>query len=129
MFLSQLLLLFNFCHCCKADNPLVEAKGVGTEAVVTTTCNNPKCPQKTTIWHSQPRMPGRKTPAGNFLLCMAVLLGGGSYTKLRQIFLHMGLGCISHNTYFHYQRVSTVYAKQTYLSSTLWLHFSLNPFQ
>ncbi|CAB4018454.1 Hypothetical predicted protein, partial [Paramuricea clavata] len=59
VFLSQLLLLFNFCHCCKADNPLVEAK---------------------------------------------VLLGGGSYTKLWQIFLHMGLGCISHNTYFHYQR-------------------------
>ena len=129
VFLSQLLLLFNFCHCCKADNPLVEVKSVGTEAVVTSTCNNPKCTQKTTIWHSQPRMPGHKTPAGNFLLCMAVLLGGGSYTKLRQIFLHMGLGCISHNTYFHYQRVSTVYAKQTYLSSTLWLHFSLNPFQ
>ncbi|CAB4026779.1 PREDICTED: uncharacterized protein LOC107331715 isoform X3 [Paramuricea clavata] len=115
VFLSQLLLLFNFCHCCKTDNPLVEAKGVGTEAVVTTTCNNPKCPQKTTIWHSQPRMPGRKTPAGNFLLCMAVLLGGGSYTKLRQIFLHMGLGCISHNTYFHYQR--------TVLFPTIYLHW------
>ena len=47
VFLSQLLLLFNFCHSCKADNPLVKAKAIGTEVVVTTICNNPKCPQRT----------------------------------------------------------------------------------
>ena len=107
VFLSQLLLLFNFCHSCKADNLLVKAKAIGTEAVVTTICNNPKCPQRTMVWHSQPRMPGRKVAAGNFLLCMAVLFAGGSYTKLRQIFQHMGVGCVSHKTYFLYQRVST----------------------
>ncbi len=107
VFLSQLLLLFDFCrHSCKADNAEVEAKAVGTEAVITTRCNNPKCTQKSRVWHSQPNMPGRKTPAGNFLLCMAILVGGGSYTKVQQIFGHMGLGCVSHNTYFRYQRVS-----------------------
>ena len=108
VFLSQLLLLFSFCHTCKADNPIVEAKDIGTEAVVTTTCHNPRCTQKTAVWHSQPKIPGQRVSAGNFLLCMAVLLGGGSYTKVRQIFKHMGLGCVSHNTYFRYQRVSVI---------------------
>ena len=36
-------------------------------------------------------MPGTKILAGNFLISMAVLFGGGSFTKVRQI-LHMGLG-------------------------------------
>ena len=35
VFLSQLLLLFRFCHFCKAENPLVETRQVGTMAVVT----------------------------------------------------------------------------------------------
>ena len=39
------------------------------------------------------------------LLCMSVLLGGGSISKVRQIFLHMVLGCVSLNTYFRYQKV------------------------
>ena len=91
VFLSQLLLLFQFCHSCKADNPLVETKAIGSNGVVTTKCNNPKCTQKIRIWHSQPLMPGRKKArAGNFMMCMATLLGGGSFTKVRQIFLHMG---------------------------------------
>ncbi|XP_044164858.1 glutamic acid-rich protein-like [Acropora millepora] len=34
VFLSQLFLLFKFCHVCKADNPMVEASELGTEAVV-----------------------------------------------------------------------------------------------
>ena len=105
VFLSQLLLLFSFCHSCKTDNPLVETREVGTKAVVTTICSNPKCPKKITTWHSQPMMPGTKISAGNFLLCMAVLLAGSSISKARQVFLHMGLGCVSLNTYFRYQRV------------------------
>jgi hypothetical protein len=72
----------------------------------TAACHNPNCPQKTTTWYSQPLTPGRtKARAGNFPLCMAVLLGGGSFTKIRQIFAHMGLGCVSHTTYFRYQKV------------------------
>jgi len=84
----------------------LEARQVGTEAVVTTTCSNPKCPKQVSMWHSQPVMPGTGIPAANFLLCMAILLAGGSAKKVLQIFMHMGLGCVSLNTYFKYQRVS-----------------------
>ena len=98
VFLSQLLLLFNFCHSRKADNPLVETRAVGTKAVVTTICSNPKCTQKITTWHSQPPMSATKSSSGNFLLRMAVLLGGSSISKVRQLFLHMDLGCVSLNT-------------------------------
>ncbi|KAK3745185.1 hypothetical protein QZH41_008383, partial [Actinostola sp. cb2023] len=104
VFLSKLLLLFHFCHVCKDDNPLVEISQVGTGVVVTTTCNNEKCPKKKNVWHSQPTIPGWDVPAGNFLLCMAVLLVGGSATKVFQMFSHMGLGCVSLNTFFKHQR-------------------------
>ncbi|XP_068697440.1 uncharacterized protein [Montipora foliosa] len=102
VFLSQLLLLFQFCHTCKADNPTVETSEIGTEAVVRTTCNNPKC-QKQNTWYSQPLMPGYRIPAGNFLLCLCILLTGGSATKVFQMFNHMGLGCVSLTTFFNYQ--------------------------
>ena len=88
---------------CKADNPMVEASEFGTEAVVKTTCS--VCKKKNT-WHSQPTMPRSGIPAGNFLLCMAILVAGGSASKVLQIFSHMGLGCVSLNTFFKYQRVS-----------------------
>jgi len=65
---SQLLLLFGFCHSYKTGNPKVDVDQVGTEAVVTSTCLNPKCPNPKSTWHSQPTMPGTKLPAGNFLL-------------------------------------------------------------
>ena len=105
-FLSHLL-LFRFCNSCKADNPFVETKAVGSKAVVTTTCSNPTCPQKTTTWHSQPFVSGTKITAGNLLLCISILLGGGLISKVCKIFLHMGLGCVSLNNYFRYQKVST----------------------
>ena len=108
VFLSQLLLLFKFCHVCKTENPEVEAKQVRTEAVVTTSCSNPKCPKQENIWHSQPTMPNSQIPAGNFLLCMSILLAGSSATKVFQVFKHVGLCCVSLNTYFNYQRVSTI---------------------
>jgi len=107
VFLSQLLLLFQFCHVCKAENPELVAKQVGTEAVITTNCFNPKCPKKVNTWHSQPAMPNSQIPAGNFLLFMAVLLAGGSVTKVFQIFKHMGLCCVSLKTFFKYQQVSS----------------------
>ena len=80
---------------------MVEVDQVGTEAVVTSTCSNPKCPSPKSTWHSQPTMPGTKLPAGNFLLCMVILVAGASAST------HMGLGCISLNTFFKYQRVSS----------------------
>ena len=111
VFLSKLLLLFQICHICRADHPLVETREVGTMAVVTSRCQNPKCPKKENVWYSQPYMPGTKTPAGNFLLCFAILLSGGSASKVFQIFQHMGLACISLCTFFHHQRVSNSKAK------------------
>ena len=103
VFLSNLPLPFKFCHVCKADNPLVVANGVGTEAVVKTTCT--KC-KKENMWHSQPTMPESSTPVGNFSPCMAILLAGGLASKVLQIFSHTGLGCVSLNTFFKSQRVS-----------------------
>ena len=64
-FLSHLLLLFKFCHICKADNPTVETTEIGTEAVVKTTCNNPQC-QKEYTWYSQPLIPGYRIPQATF---------------------------------------------------------------
>ena len=112
VFLSKLLLLFKFCHICKADNPLVEAHRVGTEAVVKTTCSTCK---KENVWHSQPTMPESSIPAGNSLLCMAILLAGGSASKVLQIFSHMGLGCVSLSTFFKYLRVSIPIKQQLLL--------------
>ena len=43
---------------------------------------------------------------GNFLLCMGILLCGGSATKVFTMFKHMGLRCISFNTFIYHQRVS-----------------------
>ena len=106
VFFSKLLLLFQFCHACKADKPLIESREVGTMVVVTARCQNPKCPEKEKVWYSQPYMPGTKIPAGNFLLCFAILLAGGSASKVIQIFNHMGLACISLSTFFQHQRVS-----------------------
>ena len=100
VFLSQLLLLFKFCHVCKADNPLIEAGGIGTEAVIKTTCSKEK------TWYSQPLILGTQMPAGNFLLCLSILLVGGSAMKVFQMFSHMGLGHISLKTFFKCQRVS-----------------------
>jgi len=82
---------------------MVEASTFGTEAVVKATCHVCK---KEDTWHRQPTMPGSGIPAGNFLLFMAILVAGGSASKVLQIFSHMGLGCVSLNTFFKCQRVS-----------------------
>lgn len=109
VFLSKLLLLFQFCHICRSDmKPTVTATQNGTEVVIKTACNNPNCGKDNT-WNSQPLVPGTRTAAGNFLLCMATLFAGGSFTKVKQIFQHMGLSCISLNTFFTHQRVSPIF--------------------
>ncbi|KAJ7377700.1 hypothetical protein OS493_027262 [Desmophyllum pertusum] len=48
-------------------------------------------------------MPSTQIAAGNFLLCLSILLAGGSASKILQIFSHMGLGCITWHTFFRYQ--------------------------
>ncbi|XP_028414075.1 uncharacterized protein LOC114537143 [Dendronephthya gigantea] len=103
VFFTQLLALFNFCHTCKHDNPLVEVQENGTMAETTSTCANPKC-GKTNKWFSQPNMPGTKIAAWNFLLSFSILVGGTSATKVLRVFRHMGLKCISLSTFFKHQR-------------------------
>ncbi|XP_031555223.1 uncharacterized protein LOC116292113 [Actinia tenebrosa] len=107
VFWSQLLLLFRFCHTCKADGPLIEAKQVGTMVVVTSTCGNKNCHSRVVVWKSQPNMTGTKIPAGNFLLSFAILLSGASASKTIQMFKHMGLCCFSLATFFKHQNLST----------------------
>ena len=96
VFLSQLLLLFNFCHVCKTDNPSIEERQIGTKAVVTSTCHNPKCPKQVNTSHSQPNMPNSGIAAGNFLLCMAVLLAAWRlcYESLPDILTHGSWLCV-----------------------------------
>ena len=53
-------------------------------------------------------MPGTKIPAGNFLLCMAILLSGSSASKVLQLFQHMRVACFSLKTFFRHQRVSYI---------------------
>ena len=43
VFLSQLLLLFNICPSCKADNSLVETTETSTMVTVHTHCDDPEC--------------------------------------------------------------------------------------
>ena len=102
-FLSQLLLLFQFCHFCKTDNPAVEVTESGTNVTINVKCN------KESTWHSQPFLPGSFIHAGNFLLPFAVILAGGSATKMINTCKHMGLRCISLKTFFKHQRVSVMF--------------------
>ena len=83
----------------------MKAEQCGTAMVIKTICTNSKC-RKEFVWSSQPFIPGTKILAGNFLMCMAVLCAGGSFTKVRQMFLHMGLACVSLRTFFRHQQVS-----------------------
>lgn len=106
VFLSQLLQLFQVCATCKIPGVLVEVKEFGTMVQVETTCSNERCPQKNNIWKSQPVMPGTLISAGNLLLSFAILVAGGTASKVIRIFEHMGLGCISLATFFRHQRVS-----------------------
>ena len=109
VFLSQLLLLFRVCPVCKADGLLTEHRVIGTMVEIASFCANPKCQKRENIWRSQPEMPGTKIAAGNFLLSFAILVGGASATKVRTVFNHMGLACISLQTYYAHQRVMIYY--------------------
>ena len=88
---------------------MLETKKIGTMAEVRILCANPKCQKRENVWRSQPQMEGTRIPAGNLLLSFAILLAGGTATKVLRIFDHMGLACISLKTFFKHQRVSSVF--------------------
>ena len=110
------MLLFQFSIFCKADKPTVTAKENGTEIVVTKFVA--KC-RKELGWNSQPETPGVYMAAGNFLFCLAVLFAGSSIAKVRQVFKHMGLTCVSTNTYYIHQKVQCVHNSYRYTVSSV----------
>ena len=69
VFLSKLLLLFQFCHLCFFSKPKLSVSQTGTLLTVESFCRN--CSQ-TKVWKSQLDLLG-KFPAGNLLLSFAVL--------------------------------------------------------
>ena len=105
VFVSQLMLLFQFCPACKSDNILVEMSQCETMVVMYLDCGNSTCIQKQSVWYSQPYTEETKIPAGNVLLSMAILVAGGSASKVLKVFSHMGMACISLATSFKHQRV------------------------
>ena len=106
VFLTHLLLLFGFCHSCKAGNPQVDAHEVGTQVVVTTTCSNPKCPNQ--------KAPGK---ANRFCqdqsYQLVIFSSAGSASKVFRILSLMGPDCLSMNTFLRYQRVSILHTNNS----------------
>ena len=78
VFLSKLLLLFQFCHLCFFAKPKVAVTQTGTMLTIVSECSN--CGE-TYTWRSQPDLLG-KFPAGNLLLSFAVLCAGASLRKV-----------------------------------------------
>lgn len=101
MFLSRLLLLFQFCHLCFFPKPkAVAVTQTGTMLTIESECSN--CGEMHT-WKSQPDLLGR-FPAGNLLLSFAVLCAGASIRKVLLVFQHMGMLVYHEPTYYYHQR-------------------------
>ena len=100
VFLSKLLLLFQFCHLCFFAKPKVVVTQTGTMLTIVSECS--KCGE-TYTWKSQPDLLGR-FPAGNLLLSFAVLCAGASVRKVLLVFQHMGLLVYHEPTYYYHQR-------------------------
>ena len=101
VFYSHLLALFSlYCFNCKEDNPSVKMKCNGTMVTVYQDCKN--CGPKGFPWRSQPLVLG-KYPAGNILLSFAILVAGGSVSKVLLVCRHMGLAVFSVPTFLKNQ--------------------------
>jgi hypothetical protein len=108
VFLSQLLLLFQFCRRCKSEDVLVETRENGTMITVEMHCGNPECVEKEFVWQSQPKIDGLRTGAGNLLLSFAILMAGASASKVLRVLSHMGVACFSLRQFFRHQKVSII---------------------
>ena len=98
VFLSKLLLLFQFCHMCIFSHTKVSIKQIGTMLTVETQCS--QC-GKSYTWRSQPDLLG-KFPAGNLLLSRAILCAGASARKVLLVFRHMGMLVYHEPTYYYH---------------------------
>ena len=99
VFLSNLLMLFRCYLACKADNPLVESKVMGTMIEVTTICASSTCSKRENVWTSQPYFERTRIPACNLLLPFSTVSAEGTGTKILRIFDHMGLSSSSLNKF------------------------------
>ena len=88
VFLTQLLLLFGFCRSCKEDNPQVDVYQVGTQAVVTTTCSNPKCPKPKDTWQVS-SLPVNIVSWGICIQSVQSIFLYGSWLFIHDYFLHI----------------------------------------
>ncbi|XP_068712766.1 uncharacterized protein [Montipora foliosa] len=100
IFLSKLVLLFQFCHLCFAPKPNLKLSQSGTFISVTAKCE--KC-CRTFSWESQPKLLA-KFPAGNLLLSFAVLCAEASIKKILVVFKHMNLLVYHGSCYYYHQR-------------------------
>ena len=116
----MLLSLFSyFCFNCKEDKPQVSMKKNGTMVIVTQDCS--KC-MNSFVRRSQPYILSGYA-AGNIMLSFAVLMSGGSISKISLVFRHMGLCMYAVRTYFRHQRrflfPSVVRNWQTYRKNSI----------
>ncbi|XP_068759957.1 uncharacterized protein [Montipora capricornis] len=100
VFLSKLLLLFQYCHLCLARHPHLSVTQTGTMLSIVSKCSS--C-DGTYIWKSQPYLLG-KFPAGNILLSFAIICAGATVGKVLLVFRHMELLCYNECTYYYHQR-------------------------
>ena len=99
--MSMLAQLFTmFCFKCKGNKPSISVNRNGTKVTVWQHCQ--KCGEKAFKWESQPMVLG-KYPAGNVILCFAILMAGASVSKVLLVFKHMGLCGYNVRTYFIHQ--------------------------
>jgi len=100
VFLSKLLLLFQFCHLCRHPDPSVTTMQCGTMITIEAKCKN--C-EKNNTWSSQPLLLG-KFPAGNILLSFAILCAGASVKKVLLVLKHINVLIYNESTYYYHQK-------------------------
>jgi solute carrier family 8 (sodium/calcium exchanger) len=98
---SPLVELFGrFCFNCKAENPKVQVKHIGSMATVVQACS--KCLMENFTWRSQPMVMGRYA-AGNIMTSFGILMSGINISQAMLMFRHMNLATISVRTYHIHQ--------------------------
>lgn len=113
VFLSKLLLLFQYCHLCLWPKPNISVSQTGTLITIETKCQ--KC-KKTYTWKSQPLLLG-KFPAANLLLSFAIICAGASVKKLLLVFKHMNVLVYQETCYYYHQRHLLIPSIVTYWRS------------
>ena len=98
---SPLIELFaKSCFNCKAENPKVQVKRIGSMATVVQMCN--KCLMEDFVWRSQPMVMGRY-PSGNILTSFGILMSGINISQAMLMFRHMNLAMTSVQSYHGHQ--------------------------